>query len=167
MYKLKVPSTICDHKWLVELHNDPLVLHNMTDPKPISYNSHMDWWNSLNKEKNPRFIFTVNKQNVGFVKIYNVDKDNLNCMLGGDIHKDFRGKGYSYIMWNMLLDYCFNELQLHRVSLTTAEYNLVGIKVYKNLGFKCEGILNESLYRDQTFYNQLVMFMTKSMFLNI
>ena len=86
-------------------------------------------------------------------------------MLGGDIHKDYRGKGYSYIMWNMLIDYCFNDINLYRVGITTAEYNEIAIKVYKKIGFISEGFLNESLYRNQKYYSQICMYLTKSMYL--
>ena len=166
-FKFKTPSTIQDHEWLVDLHNDPLVLYNMTDPTPITLESHLNWWSTLNLQKNPRFIFTVNDENVGFAKVYNVDLNNKNCMLGGDIHKEHRGNGYSYNMWNMLLEYCFNHLNLYRVGLTTAEYNELATKVYKKLGFKSEGFLNESLYRDGVFHNQLCMYLTKPMYLTI
>ena len=111
---------------------------------------------------NPRYIFTIDGEKIGFVKIYNLDLENKNCLLGGDIHKKHRGKGYSYIMWNTLLQYCFEELDLFRVGLTTAEYNKIAKKVYKKLGFVTEGFIKKSLFRKGAYYDQECMYLLKS-----
>ncbi len=150
-----------DHLWLVELHNDPEVLKNLTNPQPITLESHLNWWNSLNKEKEKRYVFCVNEEKVGFCKIYSIDRNNKNCLLGADIHKDYRGKGLAKHMWQLMLHVCFNELSLHRVSLTTASYNLIGQRVYKNLGFKEEGRQIESLYREEKYHDSICMYLLK------
>jgi len=155
-----------DHEWLVELHNDPLVLRNLTDPSPITMESHMNWWKSLNKKKNPRKIFCEQisdplGKSIGFCKFYNVDTENRNCVLGADIHESHRGKGLAKTMWKTMLNYCFSDLGLHRVGLTTAEYNTIARRVYSDIGFSVEGISVESLYRDDKYYNQYCMFLMK------
>jgi RimJ/RimL family protein N-acetyltransferase len=147
-----------DHEWLVELHNDPEVLKNLTNPNPITLNQHLSWWEKISKDNSQkRKIFEINSERVGFTKFYNIDFTNRNCILGADIHKNFRGKGYAKFMWSLMLDYC-KEIGLHRVSLTTAEYNLIGQRVYKNLGFIEEGKLISSLYRDEKFFDQICMY---------
>lgn len=149
-----------DHEWLVELHNDPLVLHNLTDPSPITMDQHMAWWErTIGDPKQLRLIFTVDGKRVGFTKFYAIDRANRNCVLGADIHKDHRGKGYARSMWAMMLNVSFISLGMHRVSLTTAEYNEVGQRVYRGLGFKEEGRLVKSLYRDEAFHDQICMYM--------
>lgn len=147
-----------DHQWLVDLHNDPLVLRNLTHPNPIDLNQHMSWWSKIQKDASQkRQIFLVDDQRVGFVKFYSIDQTNKNCVLGADIHKDFRGMGYAKGMWSLMLDLC-KSWGLHRVSLTTAEYNLVGQKVYRGLGFIEEGKMVSSLYRDGKFFDQICMY---------
>lgn len=153
-----------DHSWLVELHNDPLVLRNITDSNPITLDSHLKWWNSLNQNKEKRHLFCVNGERVGFTKFYVINKENSNCYLGADIHKDYRGLGYSKHMWNLMLDYSFNVLNLWRVGLTVAEYNPVALKTYKRVGFVEEGKMIQSLFRDNKYYDQLCMYMTRDMY---
>lgn len=150
-----------DHGWLVELHNDPEVLRNVTHPEPITMEQHMAWWDSniRGNSKQLRMIFTVEGQRVGFTKFYDIDRTNRCCALGADIHKDHRGKGLAKSMWAMMLNVSFIAIQLHRVSLTTAEFNTVGQRVYRGLGFKDEGKLVQSLYRDGSFHDQLCMYM--------
>jgi RimJ/RimL family protein N-acetyltransferase len=163
LYKLRCVKED-DHHWLVDLHNDPLVLYNLTHPEKITIDDHMRWWSHLNTNKERRFIFTVNDERVGFTKFYSIDSHNNNCVLGADIHKNHRGKGYARQMWSLMLEYCFNDLNMWRVSLTTAEYNKIGQKVYRKLGFVDEGRLVQSLNREEKYYDQILMYMTKDMY---
>jgi RimJ/RimL family protein N-acetyltransferase len=154
-----------DHHFLVELHNDPDVLRNLTDPTPITLESHMRWWRGLNPDREVRKIFTINGQRAGFCKFYQIDKRNMSCVLGADLHRDFRGHGYSYLMWEHMLNECFFVMSLHRVSLTTAEYNDIAQRVYRKLGFLEEGKMVDSLFRDGRFYDQICMYMLKDHYL--
>ena len=47
------------------------------------------------------------------------------------------------------------------MGLTTAEYNAVGRHVYGRLGFKEEGRLVKSLWRDGAFHDQVMMYMLR------
>lgn len=162
LFKLR-PVADDDHKFLVELHNDPVVLKNMTHAEPITMDSHLAWWNKIKNNPNQlRLIFEVGDKPAGFTKFYDIDSGNRNCVLGADIHNDFRGKGYARLMWTLMLRRCFDDMHLHRVSLTTAIYNEVGHHVYKSLGFKEEGRLTQSLWRDGTYHDQIIMYMLKS-----
>lgn len=157
-----------DHCWLVELHNDQLTLRNVTNPTTIDLKSHMNWWKNKIEccQTEKRLIFCVNDEKVGFCKFYNIDKNNNNCILGADIHPRHRGKGYAITMWKLMLDYCFDKtypgLSLHRVSLTTADYNDIAKKVYKKLGFLEEGRHVQSLFRDNEYYDEICMYMLKT-----
>jgi len=148
-----------DHAWLVELHNDPEVLYNLTDPRPITLESHLQWWKSLNHNSQIRKIFCVDHQPAGFAKFYNVDRTNRNCVLGADLHHHFRGRGLARHMWTLMLRFCFEDLNLHRVSLTTAEYNARARHVYSSLGFREEGRMVASLYRGSKYYDQICMYL--------
>ena len=151
-----------DHEWLVELHNDPAVLQNMTHCQPITVAHHHAWWKKVSHDhRQLRMIFEYAGERAGFTKFYDIDQANRNCILGGDIHKDFRGKGLAKKMWTLMLRKCFCDLNLHRVGLTVAEYNSVGHHVYESLGFKEEGRLTQSLWRDGRYHDQIVMYLTQ------
>jgi len=151
-----------DHEFLVDLHNDPEVLYNITHPLPITLQQHYAWWEQIVEDpKQLRLIFTVDGARVGFTKFYDIDTVNGNCVLGADIHRDHRGKGYAKYMWARMLDWSFFNLNLHRVSLTTATYNPIGMHVYTKIGFKREGMLIESLCRDGEYHDQVGMYMLR------
>lgn len=154
------PVTDDDHEFLVDLHNDPQVLKNLTHSEPITMGQHLAWWNKIRSNPNQlRLVFEVAGERCGFAKFYDIDTGNRNCILGGDIHRDFRGRGYAKYMWSLMLQKCFDELKLHRVGLTTAEYNEVGQHVYHKLGFQEEGRLVKSLWRNGEFHDQILMYM--------
>ena len=167
-HNMRLRRVLCpdDHKFLVDLHNDPEVLRNITNPTPITMEDHMSWWYKIERDDNEqRFIFTVDDTRVGFTKFYNIDRVNRNCVLGADIHKDHRGHGYAKFMWSLMLKYCFFDLSMHRVSLTTAQFNCIGPKLYIDLGFVIEGMNIDALCRDDVYYNCIMMYMTRDMWL--
>ena len=61
---------------------------------------------------------------------------------------DFHGQGYGKEAMQLLVNYGFNELNLHRMQLTVFGYNAGAIKLYESLGFKHEGSFREFLQRD-------------------
>jgi len=150
-----------DHKWLVELHNDPLVLYNVTDPTPITLESHLQWWNGLNPDRDVRLIFCVDGARAGFCKFYDIDNSNKHCVLGADLYRDFRGKGFAKEMWTKMLDVCFGDMGLRQVSLITAEYNKIAFRVYENIGFKVQGVQKGLLLRKGVFFDAIEMSICK------
>ncbi|HSO58507.1 MAG TPA: GNAT family protein, partial [Paenisporosarcina sp.] len=61
---------------------------------------------------------------------------------------DFQGKGFGKDAMQLVMNYAFNELNLHRLSLTVFGYNQGAIKLYESLGFRHEGTYREFLQRD-------------------
>lgn len=149
-----------DHLWLVELHNDPAVLWNTRDPRPITLESHMRWWERVRLDPNEeRWIFAVDGTRAGLVKIYSIDRQNRHCVLGADLHPTFRGRRLAVPMWTLLLDRCFFDLRMHRVGLSTMEHNVVARHVYERLGFVEEGRIMHCHLREGMFHDAVCMYM--------
>ena len=53
----------------------------------------------------------------------------------------------------LLVNYGFNELNLHRLQLTVFGYNEPAVKLYEKLGFQHEGSYREFLQRDGQRYD--------------
>lgn len=62
--------------------------------------------------------------------------------------REFWGKGYGTEAMRLLLNYAFNELNLHRMSLDVFEYNPRAIRSYEKAGFVMEGRERQSLRRE-------------------
>lgn len=60
----------------------------------------------------------------------------------------FAGKGYGREAMQLLMDFGFNELNFHRIQLSTIAYNDPAIKLYESIGFTREGAYREFILRD-------------------
>jgi RimJ/RimL family protein N-acetyltransferase len=63
-------------------------------------------------------------------------------------HPDFWGKGLATEAVNCMLDYCFDELKLHRVEAGCAIENIGSIRVLEKVGMKHEGTNRQTLPLD-------------------
>lgn len=68
-----------------------------------------------------------------------------------------RGKGYGTEAMKLVVDYAFNELNLHRVSLSVFDYNPCAIRSYEKAGFILEGRKREVIRRNGRWYDILYM----------
>jgi RimJ/RimL family protein N-acetyltransferase len=68
--------------------------------------------------------------------------------------KELWGKGYGRDALRLLLQYCFQDLDLHRVGATTFEYNTAWRDLLESVGFRREGVAREALYRDGQFWDK-------------
>lgn len=66
---------------------------------------------------------------------------------------EFRGRGYGMEIIQLLLDYGFNYLNLHRIYLTCAEFNQAGQKLYRKAGFTETGRSRDSWFNNGKYYN--------------
>lgn len=53
----------------------------------------------------------------------------------------------------ILLDICYNQLNLHKVEVEIIEDNTISINLVKKYNFELEGISKESLYRHGQYRN--------------
>lgn len=77
---------------------------------------------------------------VGNIKISNIDKHHHRADIGiiiGD--KRFWGKGIATEAIELVTDYCFSTLQLHKVTAGAYVENIGSIKAFLNNGFVIEG----------------------------
>ena len=72
------------------------------------------------------------------------------------------GKGYGYEVMQLVLQFAFDELNLHRIQLTVFSYNERAIALYEKLGFQCEGVHREHLQRDGKRYDMYLYGLLRS-----
>jgi RimJ/RimL family protein N-acetyltransferase len=70
--------------------------------------------------------------------------------------KETWGKGNGREAMELILNFVFNELNLHRIQLTVFSYNERAIKLYKRLGFQQEGVFREHILRDGKRYDMIL-----------
>jgi|LGOV01.1.fsa_nt_gb RimJ/RimL family protein N-acetyltransferase len=70
---------------------------------------------------------------------------------------DQYNKGIGTQITTLVLDYAFNQEQYNKVFLRVLDYNERGIKVYKNCGFKVEGVDREGAFINGTYHSDVYM----------
>lgn len=92
---------------------------------------------------------------IGVAYVADISEHNRHCTAGITIgDRDYWGKNYGRDALNLLLDYCFEELGMHRVATETFEYNTAWKKLVEWAGFKQEGVEQEYLFRDGVFWDK-------------
>lgn len=118
----------------------------------------------FNDDKNIRLAICLkeNNQHIGNVNLTSINWINRNAeysIMIGDINQ--WGKGIGNEATHLILKYAFEELNLNRIYLTVREDNINAIKLYSKIGFKHEGILRESLFKNNKYINMIMMSILK------
>ncbi len=68
-----------------------------------------------------------------------------------------RGQGYGTEAVELLLDFGFRDLNLHRIYLHVFSHNAAAIRVYEKSGFVREGLLRQTAYIDGEYRDVILM----------
>ena len=95
---------------------------------------------------------------IGHVGLYKIDprvrKAEFAILLGD---RRWWGKGVGRSATVAMLDWGFDQLNLHRISLSVLATNQRAIRLYRDLGFREEGLLRDEQFRDGKYVNVLLM----------
>lgn len=95
---------------------------------------------------------------IGNARLHNLDQENKNARYSiGIFDQNCWGKGYGEEATRLILDYAFNHLFLHRVSLRVLSSNKRGISCYRKCGFVTEGTERESLLVGNEWKSDVMM----------
>ena len=149
--------------------NNPEVTRHLTLYLPLNADDEADWYEAQRKDDTVQnFAIVVNEDNVhiGSVGLMNISHKEQNAELGiviGD--KTQWGQGYGREAINLLLNFAFAEMNLHRVYLRVNVSNTPAIRCYQNCNFVEEGRLRETVYHRGHFEDQLIMSVLRSEYL--
>lgn len=81
---------------------------------------------------------------VGIISLMGVSWIHRNTSIGYWLGSEYTGKGIMTKACRAIVDYAFNELELHRVEIQCAEKNVKSRAIPERLGFTEEGRIRES-----------------------
>lgn len=85
---------------------------------------------------------------------YSWDADNFSAELSYILAKPYWNKGIMSEALAAILQFGFDSCRLHRIEAHVALPNHASAQVLRKLGFQEEGLLRESLYVDNQFYDE-------------
>lgn len=150
-----------DSKIILRWVNNPNLKHLTGTVYPVSDIEHDSWYKAkINDSRDKVFGIQFNQNNMllGVIGFKNIDYINRNAELYVYIgEEDYWGKGIGSEAISMLIKFSFEELNFHRVYLSVFSYNTRAIKSYEKVGFKVEGILKESVFRQGKYHDKNLM----------
>ena len=135
--------------------------------RPLSAPQVKKKYEALEKAENKEFYFAVrllaDDRLIGFARLYWIDLLHGAAMLNQGLGQPAdRGHGYGSDVLRLLLNYAFDELNLHRVAVRTASYNTGALRFLERFGFVEEVRNREAVFRDGQRWDALILGLLKS-----
>jgi len=93
---------------------------------------------------------------IGSCGLHNISPKDHNALFGIVIgEKDYWSKGYGTEAARLLIDYGFQQLNLHRISSGALAFNDRSIKLHKKLGFREEGRLRQAMFKNGQYHDHV------------
>ena len=98
---------------------------------------------------------------IGMISTGSLNKGSVKCSIGYWVNSNYRGKGYASEALKLLLDFCFNELKIVRVSANVFVDNKASAGLLEKNGFVKEGLLRKNTFKEGKFYDEVVYAIVK------
>ena len=93
---------------------------------------------------------------IGNCGLQGIDSKDRNATFGIIIgEKDYWRKGYALEATRLLINYGFQQLNLHRISSSAIAYNERSIKLHKKVGFREEGRLRQAMFKNGQYHDRV------------
>lgn len=142
-------------KWL----NDYELRISSTTYRPVSWPEHTKWvMNRLENGSETFFVISLEERPIGVINLSSHDSQNRSADFSiriGESTDQGRGLGTQAI--KLLIDFCWKDINLHRLSLAVFSDNSRAIKSYAKTGFEYEGELREAAFINGSWRNLIIM----------
>ena len=160
-----------DLKFLQEMMNDPEIEQMVFKGCfPISYDRQVRWFENYDQQKDMRCMIQIQGgATIGMIMLTNIDWQYRTAELSHKTKANSSDRRPGDMMDAMMgmLNYAFNELNLHCVCGTVLEYNMLSRKLALKCGFQEEGILRERAFKNGKYHNLVANSVLKDDFIPI
>jgi RimJ/RimL family protein N-acetyltransferase len=155
------PLEMTDLQTFYYWFNNPELRQYVQMPYPVSIEQEREFIDNAMKNTDPIVLAIVLKHAdrlIGDIFMSPIDRVHRKASLGiaiGDTNS--QSMGYGIEAMQLLIDYAFNTLNLHRLELSVYSFNVRAIKCYRKLGFKEEGRSREAFFGHGQYHDILQM----------
>lgn len=141
-----------DLEFMLDIRNDVRdVIH---DDRIFTLDECIEWYHETRPEN---YVVTVGGHDVGIMRVRRYKHHGHSAEVGGDIHGDFRRKGFAIRAYNLLIPYLFHTPQIDELFLEVLEINMPAFNLYRKLGFEIHEYKPEMAKRLQGWLDGFVM----------
>lgn len=160
-----------DLEFLRDMHNDWSTLQYLTDTSMVNEIQQEKWFASICSSSSSLRLAVLaevegSMRIIGCVRLDHIDGKNRSVQVGGDIAKEYRGKGWGGKMFAACLNYVFDVMNIHRAYLSVLETNDRAMKMYLKHGFKEEGRQVKSIFRSGRYVDYINMYLLEDDYRN-
>lgn len=156
-----------DYKISVKWRNDDNITNLLGGSKWfVSMETEKQWvQNAIMQNKDIRLAICTVDKDIYIGNIYLTGIDYLNRKAQTQIligNREYWNNGYGTEAMRLLLEYAFNYKNLRRLEAVVLEDNIGSRKMHEKLGYKKEGILRQSVYKNGQYKNQILYALLKT-----
>lgn len=151
---------------IIELCQDPMISEmTLNVPHPYSYEHARYFYDRIvlnDKSRQYAICLRDNSELIGVIGINFHQTKHWMAEIGYWIGKEYRNQGYMTQALKMVIEICFNELNLIRVYATHNPNNPASGKVMLNAGMNCEGTLKAFIKKNDQYLDTVQYSIIKS-----
>jgi len=129
--------------------NTQFTLLNMKEQK--------NWFNQIHEKNSNSMMFIItNKKNqpIGVCGLIHINRTERCADVAIILGKQrLHGQGLGSEILQLLVEYGFKKLGLHRIGAEIFEYNQISVRLFEKLGFEYESTMRETLWRNGRWWN--------------
>ena len=141
------------------MRNDPSTWTMLRSVEHVTPERQAAWYVGLSKDSSRAYYVVEDVQGnfVGMIRMDERDTLNRSVRVGADVAPALRGQGWGAAIYEMLLKWCFDYMNCHRVWLCVLDTNAAGKRLYEKVGFRIEGVARDAFFREGRYIDELVM----------
>jgi ribosomal-protein-alanine N-acetyltransferase len=151
----------CFLKWF----NDPEVVQYVELYMPMtemSEEKYIEELGTTRAKRDAQFVMEViegaSTKPIGTCGLHEIDSKDRKAIFGMVIgEKDYWSKGYGTEAARLIVNYGFQQLNLHRISSGAFAFNERSIKLQKKIGFREEGCLREAFFKNGQYHDLVLL----------
>jgi len=144
--------------------SDPDVRRFLDMYLPFSLAEEERWFKNLLERMERREVVMLaietkdDDAHIGNISLFDINWKDRHAELGITIgNKDYWSQGYGTDAIRTMLQLAFEQMNLHRVVLRVHADNARAIRAYEKVGFRHEGALRESVFREGIYHDMILM----------
>lgn len=120
-----------DLSFMLDIRNE--VREVIHDNRVFTLDECLEWYHETQPEN---YVVAVSGNDVGIMRVRRYKHHGHSAEVGGDIHSEFRRKGYAVRAYNLLIPYLFDNPPINELFLEVLELNMPAFNLYHKLGFE-------------------------------